>query len=368
MVSAAALAPLCAIACGSSRPSAAPRTVALSNTALPMDTRGQPLVTGEASVLAHGGAYYFYFNDWGTCPGVDCCPSSGGCPSCCFDPPSVKYPDTCVYANGHSVVVYRTSDFTSWDYLGIALSPGDRKTGIEFRPHVVFHAPSNKFVMWYEDRWTGQTGYAVAESDRPEGPFKTVADSVVMHGEGRTGDFNLFVDDDGTAYHVRTGLVIEKLTADYRAGSGTTGSYPAMGIEAPALFKRNGTYYLVAGEDCCACLGGSNIFVYTATRPLGPYTPQGDVGSVSASLKSMFEIHDPSRYTTRAQGSDIFVVPAPDGSSQFVWLGNQWVTATEPGRPRDRDLLYWSVLQFDSSGAVGAVVHQDAATVTLASN
>ena len=97
------------------------RSVTLSNRSLPKDTAGNDLVTGEASVLAWGGAYYVYFNDWGSCPGVDCCSSPLGCADCCFSPPSAQYPDTCVYADGHTVVVYRTTDFQTWEPQGVAL-------------------------------------------------------------------------------------------------------------------------------------------------------------------------------------------------------------------------------------------------------
>ena len=34
---------------------------------------GQSILTGEASVLYHDGAYYFYMNNWGGCAGIDCC-------------------------------------------------------------------------------------------------------------------------------------------------------------------------------------------------------------------------------------------------------------------------------------------------------
>lgn len=43
-------------------------SVTLSNTQLPRDTAGNPLITGEASVLkAPDGNFYFYFNNWGEC-------------------------------------------------------------------------------------------------------------------------------------------------------------------------------------------------------------------------------------------------------------------------------------------------------------
>ena len=64
----------------------------LSNTALPVDTSGLSVLTGEASALVHGGQVFFFFNDWGPCPGIDCCPSAGGCASCCYVPPTAAYP------------------------------------------------------------------------------------------------------------------------------------------------------------------------------------------------------------------------------------------------------------------------------------
>ena len=337
------------------------RTVTLSNLALPTDTAGDELVTGEVSVLSWGGAYYFY---WGNCRGVDCCSSLLGCADCCFSPPSPRYPDTCVYADGHAVVAYRTTDFLAWEPLGVALPVANRKAGIMFRPRVVRRAGSGTFIMWYEDRWDGQTGYAIAESATPGGPFHTIADTVVLHGDGRTGDFHLFVDDDASVYHVRTGIVIERLTADLTAGTGDfyTLSLPAYpSVEAPVMFKRDGRYYLLAGVDCCACAGGSNILVYTADHPLGPFTLQSDVGSNA----TPFDASVPDHYVTGAQGSEVMRVPGADGAPQFVWLGNQWVTSRDPGHPRDHDLLYWSVLQFDGDGRILHIVHQDAATLSL---
>ena len=336
-------------------------TVTLSNLSLPQDTAGSDLVTGEASVLAWGGAYYFYFNDWGSCPGVDCCPSLFGCADCCFAPDSSQYPDTCVYADGHTVLVYNTSDFRTWTPAGVALPLANRKAGIEFRPRVVYRASSRTFLMWYEDRWEGQTGYAIAESPTPEGPFVTIADTVNLHGAGRIGDFYLFVDDDGAAYHIRTGIVIEKLTADLTAGTGDYYSLTLPAVEAPLMFKRDSIYYLLLGVDCCACAGGSNILVYTAPHPLGPFTFQADVGS----NPSRFNAHVPDHYVTSAQGTDVIRVPGADGSLQFLWLGNQWVTAAGPGHPRDHDLLYWSVLQFGDGGRIQHLVRQDVVTLSL---
>jgi beta-xylosidase len=140
---------------------------------------------------------------------------------------------------------------------------------------VLYHAASATYVMWYEDRWAGQGGYAVATSPTPQGPFATVANSVKPFGAGRVGDYDLFLDDDGAAYHIRTGLTVERLTPDFRNFSGVYVNLPNGAVEGPSMFKRNGLYYLTSGVGCCACRGGSNVLVYTAPSPLGPFTLQG---------------------------------------------------------------------------------------------
>jgi hypothetical protein len=77
-------------------------------------------------------------------------------------------------------------------------------------------------------------------------------------------------DDDGTAYHVRTGLTIERLTANYSASSGEAVNVPNSGVEGPSMFKRAGVYYVLVGQGCCACRGGSNVVVYaSAAGPMG---------------------------------------------------------------------------------------------------
>ena len=207
--------------------------------------------------------------------------------------------------------------------------------------------------MWYEDRWSSGTnrGYAVATSTSPAGPFTTIVESTTTHGSGRVGDYDLFVDTDGSAYHVRTGVVVEKLNDTYTGTTGQITSFVDGTVEGPSMFVRRGpdgvsTYYITLGVGCCACRGGSNIEVYTGPSALGPFTYRGDVGT---NKSQAVDRHSPYNYVTHAQGSKVFSVIAADGTEQFVWLGNQWVTATEPGRPRNHDLLYWAILEFDDT-------------------
>lgn len=395
------------------------RSAVLSNTALPVDTNGNTLLTGEVSVMAFNGTWYIFSNNWGGCPGLDCCTApANNCATCCFNPPTPTYNDTCVYTGNHPVVVYSTTDFTSFQYEGVALGLANRLPGIEFRPQVFYSPPLNKFVMYYEDRWSGQNGYALAASDTPAGPYSTIANTVVMPGPGRVGDFSIFVDTDGSLYHVRTGLTVVKLTADGTKPTSTTYTYSNGGVEGPSMFTAGGVYYLLAGVGCCACRGGSNIEVLTATSPLGPFTAVGDIGS-NHTDGHVFSATSPYNYVTRAQGSAVFPVPssargaaylaatgwtgathahraaaahmrpselaAAAADVQWVWLGNQWVTAAPysdsgsgsgwgagagadagaGGGPRNQDLLYWAILSFDGQGNLQQLNRTDSITLQV---
>ena len=95
----------------------------------------------------------FYFNNWWNCSGVDCCDDPHGCSSCCF---RQRVPGSCVETTNHSVVVYRTEDLSTWEYLGEAIRAP--RLGIEYRPHVVWNARTQKFVMWCTSTAHQQSG------------------------------------------------------------------------------------------------------------------------------------------------------------------------------------------------------------------
>jgi beta-xylosidase len=198
--------------------------------------------------------------------------------------------------------------------------------------------------MWYEDRGPAEVGYAVAVSETPGGPFRTTHTNVTLPGSGKIGDFNIFVDDDGQAYHIRTGFDIVRLDANYTGPAAHVASLSTpKRSEGPTMFKRNGFYYVTAGTTCCACIGGASVYVLASANVAGPYRYLGDVGSVPGHT---FDAHSPDNYVTKAQGSAIFNV-----GDEFVWLGNQWnsgLNATPPG-PRNHDLLYWARFEFEEA-------------------
>ena len=117
----------------------------------------------------------------------------------------------------------------------------------------------------------------------PGGPFRTTHTNVTMPGSGKIGDFNIFVDDDGVAYHVRTGFDIVRLNANFTGPTTLVASFQTpKRSEGPTMFKRNGYYYVTAGTVCCACVGGASIYVLASPNIAGPYHYLGDVGMSQA--------------------------------------------------------------------------------------
>ena len=137
------------------------------------------------------------------------------------------------------------------------------------------------------------------------------------------------------------------------------------GSEGPVVFHRGGKYYVLAGTGCCACIGGSTIYVMMADTMKGPWTYAGDVGSKPGHT---FDAHSPDNYVTKAQASAVLEIATPGGEMQYLWMGNQWnsgLSETPPG-PRMHDLLYWTVLKFDNAtGKVLQVPYEEEITFDM---
>ena len=337
------------------------KQITLSNIKLPIDTNGNQMLSGETSVLKMNNTYYFYVNNWGECQSVDCCPSKDGCASCCYVPPTKEYPDACVFTQNHSVYVYKTIDFQTFENLGIVLNISNRPKGIEFRPHVVEPSPGF-FVMWFENRPSPikSSGYSIATSNSPLGPFITEKINVDVSGI-TPGDFDILkIEDDESSstkscWHVQTttndpallnGFVVTELDENCMKAKLPKKQiifHSPKPAEGPVFFKRDQTYYILAGTTCCACRGGSSIYVFSAPSPLGPWKYINDVGSNKT--QTIYDPHSPYNYITRAQASAVIPVKDINDNMQYLWFGNQWTTSTK----RNSDLVYWSIIEWVDS-------------------
>jgi beta-xylosidase len=178
-------------------------------------------------------------------------------------------------------------------------------------------------------------------------------------------DFNLFVDDDGTAYHISlktwpcwnqpprrpvppqwaawcSGLTIQKLSFDFLTAVGppiflnisATGATTA--LEAPIMFKAHGWYYATAGTLSCAAGGGTDVFALRSRQPMGKYLPASRAEPNNGCIAQKSD--------SRAQGSATFSV---DGD--LIWLGNQWLTSQAPRQERNYDLLRFAKLNISAA-------------------
>ena len=203
------------------------------------------------------------------------------------------------------VRAYSSTDLYNWKDEGIVLpvshEPGhDIEIGcILERPKVIFNRTTGKFVMWFHLERKG-CGYdtassGVAVADRPTGPYTflhvirpnagilPLNDTPALHRppsiagiltgdhplprlntarsnifardlpQGQMArDMNLFVDDDGKAFHVYSSeenstLHISELAPDYLVPAGRfVRLFEGRYMEAAAIFKRGGLYYLIA--------------------------------------------------------------------------------------------------------------------------
>jgi hypothetical protein len=170
------------------------------------------------------------------------------------------------------------------------------------RPKVIYNRKTRKFVLWFHTELRGK-GYdaaqtTVAQSDKVVGPYTVVRSlrpdagtcplnmptgqmegpvpqgvlqqtskewfeaatngGIVrrdLKGGQMARDMNLFVDDDGTAYHLHASeenatLHISQLSDDYLSFSGKwVRAFPGAHNEAPAVFKWKAKYYMI-GPGC----------------------------------------------------------------------------------------------------------------------
>ena len=265
----------------------------------------------------------------------------------------VHYMDTDGYSHDHYYCCYSSPDLEQWTFHGSIHGEGFPR-GHYFRPHVIYNAATNNYVLWflfYEkfvNEAPNQCIKGVAVGDTPTGPFHVHRLRVEL-SRPLSGDHDLFVDDDGTAYLIysahdfsgpvkRANIVVERLADDYLSSTKENAQIDADDIpcEAPAMFKRNGLYYFMFDRWTDRGREGSGARVYTASSPFGPYRYRGNANR-----------DDSGGIIINAQQNTVAPVRTRTGI-EYIWAGDRWWSAPKLGE----SFQYWYPLQFDDQGNV----------------
>lgn len=238
------------------------------------------------------------------------------------------------------VNVYSSPDLYNWTFEGLALSPNDIDSTSDIargcimeRPKAIYNEKTGKYVMWFHLELKGK-GYsaaraAVAVSDRVTGPY-TYVKSYRPNGN-MSRDMTLFVDVDGSAYHIYSSrenydLRIARLSDDYLSHTTQDSMLFSKHREAPALFRQGQNYYLVTSG--CTGWAPNRASLHVANSLFGPWKLVGDP-MVGPNADSTFG------------GQSTYIQAIPGKKNAFLFMADRW-------NPRDlKDSRYlWLPIQF----------------------
>ncbi|WP_030861234.1 RICIN domain-containing protein [Streptomyces sp. NRRL S-37] len=216
-----------------------------------------------------------------------------------------------------SVDAYRSTDLKNWEFRNHVLTedshPELATANIE-RPKVMYNASTGQFVMWmHKENGSdySEARAAVAVSGTVDGDY-TWRGSFRPLGQHMSRDITVFTDTDGTGYMVSAArenydLHIYRLTADHTGiASLVANPWPGGHREAPALFKRNGVYFMLTSG---ATGWSPNQQRYaTATSLSGPWSAMRDVGDSTA-------FGSQTAYVLPVQGTS---------GTSYLYLGDRW--------------------------------------------
>ena len=333
------------------------------------DQNGVPINAHGGGVLFHGGTYY-WFGEHKTAGSAGNVANVG-------------------------VGVYSSTNLDHWRNEGIALRVAEDPRSdivrgcILERPKVIFNRKTGKFVMWFHLEPKGQgylgarSGVAVAdhvtgpyrfiESFRPNagfwpqnvpaelkapltsdevdrlarlklngGPVPGYPTDLIFRRDFAGGqmarDMTLFVDDDGSAFHIYASedngtLQISQLSDDYLKPVGKYARlFPGGFNEGPALFKHGGKYWLITSG--CTGWEPNAARLAVADSIWGPWQSLGTPWA-----------GPPEKIDRSFDSQATFVLPVADGSGGFIFMADRW-------RPENAiDGRYvWLPVQFRSDG------------------
>ncbi|NID10714.1 glycoside hydrolase family 43 protein [Fibrivirga algicola] len=243
------------------------------------------------------------------------------------------------------ISVYSSKDLHNWKAEGMALAKStDPQSeiavgGLMERPKVIYNPKTKKYVMWFHLELPRQ-GYkaaraGVAVSDKVTGPY-TYLNSFRPNGH-MSRDMTLYVDDDGSAYHIYSArenydLRITKLTDDYLGATTEDTLLFSNHREAPAIFKKDKQYYLITSG--CTGWAPNQASLHVATSLFGPWKLVGDPMRGPMADKTF-------------DGQSTYILPVPGKKDAFIFMADRW-------NPKDlKDSRYlWLPIKFENNQPV----------------
>lgn len=289
------------------------------------------------------------------------------------------------------VTCYSSDNLIDWKNEGVALPVSEdtlsdiRKGCIIERPKVIYNKKTDKFVMWFhlelKDKGYRASRAAVAVSNKVTGPYTYLASGRVnarkypfnmtdidrntgydvenlkkkwwtpewqaalkqglfvkrdFEGGQMSRDMTLFVDDNEVAYHIYSSednltLHIAELSDDYQRHTGKyMRIFPGGNNEAPALFKKDNTYWLITSG--CTGWTPNEARMFFAPSIWGPWT-QCSTPCVGEDAHITFG------------GQSTYVLPVEGYKDKFIFMADIW----RPKNPIDARYI-WLPVRFDATG------------------
>ncbi|KAJ6808402.1 uncharacterized protein M6B38_166840 [Iris pallida] len=223
------------------------------------------------------------------------------------------------------VSCYSSKDLWTWKNEGVVL-PGEEtnithdlhRSNVLERPKVLYNDRTGQYIMWMhvDDVNYTKASVGVAIADSPTGPFEYLY-SKQPHGFD-SRDMTVFKDDDGKAYLVYSSednseLHIGPLTDDYLDVTRVMRRIlVGQHREAPALFKYEGTYYMITSG--CSGWAPNRALAHAAESIMGPWETMENpcIGG-----NKIF------RMTTFFSQST-FVLPLPGLPGSYIFMADRW--------------------------------------------
>lgn len=220
---------------------------------------------------------------------------------------------------------YSSKDLWTWKNEGIVLAAEEKnethdlhKVNVLERPKVIYNDKRGQYVMWMhiDDMNYTKASVGVAVSNSPTGPFNYLY-SKRPHGFD-SRDMTIFKDDDGVAYIVYSSddnseLHIGPLNEEYLDVTNIMRRIlVGQHREAPALFKHQGTYYMITSG--CTGWAPNEALAHATESIMGQWET---IGNPCIGGNKIFRLT-----TFFSQGT--FVLPLPGFPGSFIFMADRW--------------------------------------------